>query len=399
MTSGPDSLLATRVETARLTVNVLHTDRSTGTPVVFVHGNLSSSAFFAPTMQALPDGWRPYAVDLRAFGDTDPLPINASRGMRDWSADLVATIEALELSAVHLVGWSMGGGVVLQLLLDRPDLVSSLSLIAPVSPYGFGGTTDAAGTRIDDEGSCSGAGGANPEFVRLLAEGDRSDGPMSPRTIMRSFYVAPGWPGDDEELFLDSMLSTRVGEDHYPGDARTSDAWPGVRPGDRGVLNTMAPHHFDVSSIVDSEHKPPILWIRGELDLVVRSVDVRPRPARRAGRDPGLAWGRHASTATDVGPDEAGPGDLRAAWRHLSRGGHARGRTQPARRTSGGVPGGSARAPGFGRGLKFAADPRPRPLVWLQWVALGSRLAPSRTRPPAAARWGRALISWRAGWR
>lgn len=92
---------------------------------------------------------------------------------------------------------------------------------------------------------------------------------MSPRTIMRSFYVAPGWPGDDEELFLDSMLSTRVGEDHYPGDARTSDAWPGVRPGDRGVLNTMAPHHFDVSSIVDSEHKPPILRIRGELDLVV----------------------------------------------------------------------------------------------------------------------------------
>lgn len=223
---------------------------------------------------------------------------------------------------------------------------------------------------------------------------------MSPRTIMRSFYVAPGWPGDDEELFLDSMLSTRVGEDHYPGDARTSDAWPGVRPGDRGVLNTMAPHHFDVSSIVDSEHKPAILWIRGELDLVVSDQSMFDLAQLGAlGAIPAWPGTDTHPPQPIVGPDEAGPGDLRAAWRHLSRGGHARGRTQPARRTSGGVPGGSARAPGFGRGLKFPADPRPRPLVWLQWVALGSRLAPSRTRPPAAARWGRALISWRAGWR
>ena len=35
-------------------------------------------------------------------------------------------------------GWSMGGGVVMQYALDHPAL--SLTLQAPVSPYGFGGT-------------------------------------------------------------------------------------------------------------------------------------------------------------------------------------------------------------------------------------------------------------------
>ena len=42
---------------------------------------------------------------------------------------------------MHLVGWSMGGGVVLQLLRDRPAVVRSVTLVNPISPYGFGGTT------------------------------------------------------------------------------------------------------------------------------------------------------------------------------------------------------------------------------------------------------------------
>lgn len=139
-------------------------------------------------------------MDLRGFGGTDPLPIDATRGMRDWADDLAATMDALGLHGAHLLGWSMGAGVVLQLLLDRPDLVSSLILLAPVSPYGFGGTTDRGGTPIDADGCCSGAGAANPDFVRRLAQGDRSDGPTSPRTIMRNFYFAPGGVGHSPHL-------------------------------------------------------------------------------------------------------------------------------------------------------------------------------------------------------
>ncbi len=125
---------AERLPTSRLTVNVLSVAGRTAesTPVLFVHGNVSSSLFWQPMMLALPEPYRPLAVDLRGFGDTDDEPVDATRGVRDFSDDLAAAIEALGLDTVHLVGWSMGGGVVLQYLVDRPGAhrVASLKVDA-----------------------------------------------------------------------------------------------------------------------------------------------------------------------------------------------------------------------------------------------------------------------------
>ena len=121
-----------------------------GPAVLFVHGNVSSSLFWQPTMLALPEPYRPLAIDLRGFGESDPLPVNATRGLRDYADDLNAVIDALALEAVHLVGWSMGGGVVLQYLADRPGAhrAASLTLVDPVSPFGFGGTKGLDGTPV-----------------------------------------------------------------------------------------------------------------------------------------------------------------------------------------------------------------------------------------------------------
>jgi pimeloyl-ACP methyl ester carboxylesterase len=109
-----------RVATGRLTMAVLSVTGRTGAPVLFVHGNVSSSLFWQPTMLAVPDGYRPLAVDLRGFGETDPEPVDATRGLRNYADDLAAVLETLGLASVHLVGWSMGGGVLLQYLTDRP---------------------------------------------------------------------------------------------------------------------------------------------------------------------------------------------------------------------------------------------------------------------------------------
>jgi pimeloyl-ACP methyl ester carboxylesterase len=70
------------------------------------------------------------------------------------------------------------------------------------------------------------------------------------------------------------MNSTRTGIDHYPGEAMTVDVWPGVAPGNRGVLNTMAPTVFDVSGIVDLPEKPLVLWIRGDADQIASDASV-----------------------------------------------------------------------------------------------------------------------------
>ena len=128
------------------------------------------------------------------------------------------------------------------------------------------------------DGTGSGGGAANPEFVAALAAGDTTaDSAFCPRSVLRAFYVAPGsLPLDPqlEDVFVAAMNSTRTGVDHYPGDAGTVDAWPGVAPGGRGVLNTMSPTVFDVSGIVDLPEKPPILWVRGDADQIVSDSSV-----------------------------------------------------------------------------------------------------------------------------
>jgi pimeloyl-ACP methyl ester carboxylesterase len=163
----------------------------------------------------------------------------------------------------------MGGGVAMQLLLDRPELIDSLTLVSPVSPYGFGGTRR-DGSLLTPDGAGTGGGGANPDFVARLAAGDRTDeAQTSPLSVYRATYVAPGFTSEHEDVWVTAMLSTVTGEDNYPGDARASESWPGFAAGDRGVLNTMSPVHFDVSGIVDVEPKPRVLWVRGDQDAIV----------------------------------------------------------------------------------------------------------------------------------
>jgi pimeloyl-ACP methyl ester carboxylesterase len=265
-------ITAERVPAGRVTTAVLSATGRTGQPVLFVHGNVSSSLFWQPTMLALPAGYRPLAVDLRGFGGTDPEPVDATRGLGDYADDLAAVIGALGLTSVHLVGWSMGGGVVLQYLTERPAAhsVASVTLVAPVSPFGFGATRGAEGTLCDPSGAGSGAGSVNPGFVARLAAGDRSaDSPASPRQVLLAHYVKPPFVPAELDIFVDSMLSTRTGDDHYPGTSRQVPAWPGFAPGDRGVLNTMAPTHFRIDSLAAVDPKPPILWLRGADDVIV----------------------------------------------------------------------------------------------------------------------------------
>lgn len=264
------------VTTDRLTARVLRSGSPLGTPVVFVHGNVSSSLFWQPTMAALPDSVDAVAIDLRGFGGSQTLPVDATRGVRDFSDDVASVIRALDLGASHLVGWSMGGGVVMQLALDHHELVASMTLVATVSPYGFGGTRGAGGERLSDQDAGCGGGGGNPDFIARLAAGDTTDeSPTSPRSVFRNAYVAnPADHAELEDLWVDSMLTTVTGEGNYPGDAGEASAWPGFGPGTRGVLNTMVPRYFDTSGIVDLAEKPPVLWVHGTRDAIVSDASA-----------------------------------------------------------------------------------------------------------------------------
>lgn len=275
MTTLLPGVRARRVPTPRLTVNVLDLEDRAGAPVLFVHGNVSSSPFWQTTMLALPERYRPLALDLRGFGDTDPEPVDATRGLDDYADDVAALVGTLELAPVHLVGWSMGGGVLLRYLVERAPEIASLTLVNPVSPFGFGGTHGELGELTDPSGAGSGGGSVNPDFVQRLANHDTGDdAPTSPRQVLLAHYVKPPCVPEHLDLLVESMLSTRLGDDHYPGTSVPADAWPGFAPGDRGVLNTMAPTHFRITDLSAVDPKPPVLWLRGADDVIVSDTSL-----------------------------------------------------------------------------------------------------------------------------
>jgi len=250
------------VDTDRIRMRVLESGPADGEPVVLVHGNLSTSRFYEHLMPELPQHFRVIAPDMRGFGDSDPAPLDATRGLADWADDTAALLRALDVAAPpHLVGWSTGGAAIARFALDRP--VASLTFLDPVSPYGYGTPAfpDAAGT---------GGGGINPEVVARLRAGDTTaDSPFTARSVFRAFYVAPGFVEPREDLLVDEILKTHLGDTNYPGDATASENWPGFAPGTSGILNALSPRYCRWDDIVDLDPKPPVLWTHGALDLVV----------------------------------------------------------------------------------------------------------------------------------
>jgi pimeloyl-ACP methyl ester carboxylesterase len=276
-----EGVTAKIVDTPRLRTHLLAGGAEGGAPVLFVHGNTSSSRFFEEALAALPpeaDYWG-LAPDLRGFGGSEPKPLDATRGLGDFSDDLYALAVALGLRVrmVHLVGWSVGGMVMMRYAMDHPDTVASLTLVNPMSPYGFGGTKDAFGTPCWPDYAGSGGRTTNPEFVRRLKEGDRSEQhPSSPRNVMNAFYFKPPFraPKQREEVLLSSMLSTKVAEENYPGDTARSRNWPNVAPGIRGMNNAISPKYCDLSGFARIDPKPPVLWIRGTDDALVSDASL-----------------------------------------------------------------------------------------------------------------------------
>ena len=267
------------IQTTRLRTNTLLAGPREGEPVVLIHGNVSSARFFEETLLALPGGYWGIAPDLRGFGGSETKPIDATRGVRDFSDDLHALFVELGLTGArkpHLLGWSMGGGVVLQYAIDHPEAVASLTLIDPLAPFGYGGTKDAQGALCWPDGAGSGGGAVNPDYLQRLRDGDRGEGsPNSPRNVLNAFYFKPPFrAADREDLYVDEILRMAIGEDNYPGDGATSANWPGMRPGARGVNNAMAAGQCDLSAFAAISPRPDVLWIRGADDQIVSDTSA-----------------------------------------------------------------------------------------------------------------------------
>jgi pimeloyl-ACP methyl ester carboxylesterase len=260
------------IATNRLTIHALTSGPETGVPVIFLHGNFAAALYWEETMQALPPGFRGVAPDLRGYGWTEDKLIDATRGMGEWRDDLLALLATLKIDQAHFVAWSMAAGIMYRFVADQPHRVLTLTLVCPVSPYGFGATKGIDGALCHADYAGSGGGVVSPQFVERIQANDRSaDDQNSPRNIINTFYYKAPFRAAREEDFLTASLMEKTGGDRYPGDFVPSPNWPNVAPGVWGPVNAWSPKYCrnDVVDFLAADPKPPILWVRGDSDLIV----------------------------------------------------------------------------------------------------------------------------------
>ncbi|MGQ7844541.1 alpha/beta fold hydrolase [Granulosicoccus sp. 3-233] len=95
--------------------------------VLLLHGLGSSLRDWSDQVPALTANHQLLLIDLRGHGDSDKPTQPYS--IRDMANDVASLINSLKLTGVHAVGLSMGAQIALQLALDHPDLVATITAV------------------------------------------------------------------------------------------------------------------------------------------------------------------------------------------------------------------------------------------------------------------------------
>lgn len=96
-----------------------------GTPVVLLHGFTGSSDTWSTFVEKHDEGFQLITIDLPGHGKTKT---NTPRTMETCCQDLDQLLEHLQLTDVHLVGYSMGGRTALSFAMAFPNKIRSLIL-------------------------------------------------------------------------------------------------------------------------------------------------------------------------------------------------------------------------------------------------------------------------------
>jgi len=151
-----------------------------GRPLLFVHGWCMSGAVWQLQQQALASQCRVVTLDLRGHGRSS-VPEGGMGGFAGYAADLVALVEALDLQAMVVVGWSLGAQVLLKAYAPLAERLAGLVLVgatprftfAPHFPYGLP-AKDAEGMRLKVRRNLERALAGFQR--RLFVEGELDDG-------------------------------------------------------------------------------------------------------------------------------------------------------------------------------------------------------------------------------
>ena len=105
-------------------VRLRYVEQGAGEPIVLVHGFANTAEIWANNgiVQDLARNYRVIAFDVRGHGKSDK-PHEAARYGREMALDVVRLLDHLGIQRAHVVGYSLGGYIVSQLLTLHPERV------------------------------------------------------------------------------------------------------------------------------------------------------------------------------------------------------------------------------------------------------------------------------------
>ena len=99
-----------------------------GRPILFLHGWLGSWRYWVPTMEAVADKYRTYALDFWGFGDSYKAE-NLYR-LSDYVALIDEFMNSLGIESAVVVGHALGASAALEYTIWNPDRINKLMLVS-----------------------------------------------------------------------------------------------------------------------------------------------------------------------------------------------------------------------------------------------------------------------------
>jgi pimeloyl-ACP methyl ester carboxylesterase len=114
-------------------VTIYYEDEGSGAPVLLIHGHTMDQRIWDPVVPMLLDaGLRVLRPDLRGHGrSTRP---DFGYHVSHHAADMASVLERSGTGKATVVGYSIGGGVALEMALTMPTRLNGLVLMSPVMP-------------------------------------------------------------------------------------------------------------------------------------------------------------------------------------------------------------------------------------------------------------------------
>lgn len=166
-------------------VDLAHDDAGAGPVVVLIHGHPFNRGMWAPQLAALRDRFRVVVPDLRGYGDSPVTP--GTVPMAQLAADVGHLLDRKGIATAALAGLSMGGLVVMELAVARPERWWA---------YGFIATTAQRLTAEEAQARLDSARTMEEQGMRPVAE------------QMAARLFGPG-PGEQlTKAIMDMMLAT-----------------------------------------------------------------------------------------------------------------------------------------------------------------------------------------------